>query len=94
MILNLLFGSSIFKNKMGTKAEDGIITFDKEKISDNLLSIKYLYGQLLSKHKQINASVSINDIAKKYTGENWTTNSRYINGIFTFGYSSRNYLYV
>lgn len=59
----------------GISKEEFEFWLDREKIKENDLRIKYLYGQLLSGH-QLHNIMSIEDFRNKYTGEIWTRNNR------------------
>lgn len=72
--------SSIFRKDLGFEKNDNPISFDKQKIKQNTESIKYLYGQLYTIHRNL-YSLRIPYATKKYTGEQWTTDSRNTNEI-------------
>lgn len=68
------------------------ILFDRQKILENLLNIKYMYGQLLTSHKKSN-SISASpthksNVMTNYAGEIWTTDKSTIMRLFHLGVAS------
>lgn len=69
-----IISSSLFPQSAGYKKPDTPITFSQEKIQKDKQNIIYLYGQLERVHDNLHTIYSTSG-SKKYTHENWTTNS-------------------
>ena len=70
---------SILQQKsQGYEQDSNPILFDKKRLLDNLKSIRYLYGQLLTTHKHTNTiNTNVNgktNVMTNYMGNTWITN--------------------
>lgn len=70
--------SLLFSRTLGYKPSDEIVMcFDKQKILDNQLNIKYLYGQLKAVHQKSDR-LSIESAFYTYSGKPWTTDKAHL----------------
>ncbi|MCD7802256.1 MAG: hypothetical protein LUH09_05035 [Clostridiales bacterium] len=72
-------GVCLFSRALGySEKEEDWVYFDKNKIKEENLSIRYLYGQLYAVHHLLQGgdnTLTPNSVTKKYTGELWSRNS-------------------
>ncbi len=67
--------SVFFKRKeMGFPNNSDPVVFDMDRLNANRDTIAFLFGQLYTSHHQEDLLFTLNDLFKKYNGENWTTN--------------------
>lgn len=80
--------SVLQQTSFGYEQDSNPILFDKKRLIDNLKNIRYLYGQLITTHKDTNtihtSKESNGNVMTNYAGKIWTDNKRYINAIFPF----------
>ena len=84
---------SILQQKSeGYEQDSNPILFDKKRLLDNLKSIRYLYGQLLTTHKHTNTiNTNVNgktNVMTNYMGNTWITNKGILLQFFHLGVGS------
>ena len=87
------YAESILQQKSeGYEQDSNPILFDKKRLLDNLKSIRYLYGQLLTTHKHTNTiNTNVNgktNVMTNYMGNTWITNKGILLQFFHLGVGS------
>ena len=81
--------SILYQKEWGHAEDSNPILFDKKKVVNNLKTIRYLYGQLLTTHKHSNtintSKESPHNSMTNYKGEIWTDKQGIIMQFFHLG---------
>ena len=81
--------SVLYQKEFGYEQDSTAIYFDKDKILENLKSVLYLYGQLLTTHRHSNtintSAESPHNSTINYKGEKWTNKDGILKQFFSLG---------
>lgn len=81
--------SVLYQKEWGHEQDSNPILFEKKKVLENLKTIRYLYGQLLTTHKHSNTINTTpgnpHNSSINYKGENWTDKKGILMQLFHLG---------
>lgn len=81
--------SVLYQKEFGYEQDSPAILFDKDKILENLKSVLYLYGQLMTTHRHSNtistSPENVHNSTINYKGEKWTDKDGILKQFFHLG---------